>query len=153
MTTSEARCCAVEGAGVTDEGGGVLMQSGEQRHWSDRRRWRRAQTKEAAIAAAKDQSKGELRLQQCREDARRRREGAGVTTADGTGGHDDHARRRWQVQPEGGGAAIEGGAGGGGERRGGSRSGEGPPAPEAPAGRPPAATASRSGRTRTTLLQ
>ena len=36
MTTSEARCCAVEGAGVTDEGGGMLVQSGEQRHRSDR---------------------------------------------------------------------------------------------------------------------
>ena len=37
MTTTEASYCAAEGAGVTDEGGGVLMQSGEQRHWSDRR--------------------------------------------------------------------------------------------------------------------
>ena len=149
MTTSEAHCYAVEGAGVTNEGGGVLMQSGEQRHRSDRRRWRRAQTKEAAIAAAKDRSKGELRLQQCREDARRRQEGAGVTMADGTGGHDDHAHRRWQVQPDGGGAAIEGGAGGGGARSGGNRSGAGPPAPEAPA-----AAASRSGRSRKkTLLQ
>jgi len=37
VTTTEASCCAAEGAGVTDEGGGVLMQSGEQRHWSDRR--------------------------------------------------------------------------------------------------------------------
>ena len=88
MMTSEARCCAAEGAEVTDEGGGVLVQSSEQRH-HDRRRWRRAQTKEAAIAAAKDRSKGELWLQQCWEDALRRREGAGATTADGTGGHDE----------------------------------------------------------------
>ena len=57
-------------------------------------------------------------------------------TADGTGGHEDHVRRRREVQPEGGGAAIEGGGGGGGARRGGGRSGEGPPAPGAPGGRP-----------------
>ena len=37
VTTTEANCCAKEGAGVTDEGGGVLVQSGEQRHRSDRR--------------------------------------------------------------------------------------------------------------------
>ena len=37
MTTTEASCCTAEGAGVTDEGGGVLVQSGEQRHRSDRR--------------------------------------------------------------------------------------------------------------------
>jgi len=37
VTTTEASCCAAEGAGVTDEGGGVLVQSGEQRHRSDRR--------------------------------------------------------------------------------------------------------------------
>jgi len=37
---------------------------------------------EEAIAAVKNRSKGELRLQQ-------RREGAGATTADGTGGHDE----------------------------------------------------------------
>ena len=37
MTTTEANCCAAEGAEVTDEGGGVLVQSGEQRHRSDRR--------------------------------------------------------------------------------------------------------------------
>ena len=101
--------------------------------------------KEAAIAAVKDRNKGELWLQQRREDALCRREGAGATTIDG---HDNHARRRRQVQPEGAGAAIEGGAGGGGARSGSSRSGAGPPAPEAPAGRPPAAAASRSGRTR-----
>ena len=45
--------------------------------------------KEAAIAAAKDRSKRELWLQQRREDALGRREGAGATTADGTGGHDE----------------------------------------------------------------
>ena len=43
---------------------------------------------EAAIAVAKDRSKGELRLWQRWEDARRL-EGAGATTADGTGGHDE----------------------------------------------------------------
>ena len=37
VTTTEASCCAAEGAGVTDEGGGVLVQSGKQRHLSDRR--------------------------------------------------------------------------------------------------------------------
>jgi len=63
---------------------------------------------------------------------------------------EDHARRRREVQPEGGGAVIEGGGGGGGARRGGVYRGEGPPAP---AGCPPALAASRSGRTRTTLLQ
>ena len=57
------------------------------------------------------------------------------------------------AQLEGAGAAIEGGAGRGGERSGGSRSGSGPPVPEASAGRPPAAAASRSGRTRMMLLQ
>ena len=90
--------------------------------------------KEAAIAAAKDRSKGELWLQQHREDAIRRREGVGATTADGTSGHD------------------EGGAGRGGARSGGSRSGSGPPVPEASAGRPPAAAASRSRRTRKKML-
>ena len=56
------------------------------------------------------------------------------------------------MQPEGAGAAIEGGAGGGGARSGGSRSGAGPLAPEAPAGRPPAAVASRSERMRKKTL-
>ena len=70
----EACSCraASRGTGVTDE-----------------LRWRHAQTKEAAIAAAKDRSKRELWLQQRREDALGRREGAGATTADGTGGHDE----------------------------------------------------------------
>ena len=113
---------------------------------TDELRWRRAQTKEAAIAAAKDRSKGELWLQQRREDALRRREGAGATTADGP------AAMMRVAQPEGAGAAIEGGAGGGGVRSGGSRSGAGPPSSEAPAGRPPAAAASRSGRTRKKML-
>ena len=89
VTTSEAHCYAVEGAGVTNEGGGVLMQSGKQRHRSDRRRWRRAQTKEAAITAAKDRSKGDLWLKQHREDALCRQEGAGAMTADETGSHDE----------------------------------------------------------------
>ena len=56
---------------------------------TDELRWRRAQPKEAAIAAAKDQSKEELWLLQRRKDALCRREGAGATTADGTGGHDE----------------------------------------------------------------
>ena len=71
---------------------------------------------EAAIAVAKDRSKGELRLWQRWEDACRL-EGARATTADVTGGDDNHARRRRQVQLEGGGAAIEGGGGGGGAHR------------------------------------
>jgi len=64
----EASSCraASRGTGVTDE-----------------LRWRRAQTKEAAIAAAKDRNKGELWLQQRREDALRRREGAGATIEGG----------------------------------------------------------------------
>ena len=69
--------------------------------------------KEAAITTAKDRSKGELRLRQRREDARRF-EGVGAMTADRTSGDDDHARRRRQVQLEGCGAGIEGGGGGGG---------------------------------------
>ena len=56
------------------------------------------------------------------------------------------------AQLEGAGAAIEGGAGGGGARSGGSRSSAGPQGPEAPVGRPPAAAASRSGRTRKKMM-
>jgi len=64
---------------------------------TDELRWRRAQTKEAAIAAAKDRNKGELWLQQRREDALCRREGAGATTADGTGGHDEGGKCNQRV--------------------------------------------------------
>ena len=57
--------------------------------------------KEAAIAAAKDRSKGELRLRQRWEYARRL-EGAGATTADGTDGDDDHVRTQKAPSAAGG---------------------------------------------------
>jgi hypothetical protein len=146
VTTSGERCCAAEpgGAACSCRSASRGIGVGDSRA---------VRTDEGG--GDRGGKRPELRLRQRQEDARRL-DGAGATTADGTGGDVDqatYARRRRQVQPEGGGAAVEGRGGGGGARRGGGRSGEGPPAPGAPAGRPPAAAASRSERTRTTLLQ